>query len=77
MFMFFVLYHLMLSGNLYGSEIRRGIFLVLKFGPGIFLGFDFTPIRSSLSLEIRSSPVGSVPLIFSVRLQSVKVYSGC
>ena len=30
-------------------------FLEVNFGPGIFLGFDFAPIRSSLSLEIRSS----------------------
>ena len=33
----------MLSGNFYGSEIQHGIFLVLNFGPGIFLGFDFCP----------------------------------
>ena len=39
----FVLYHIMLSGNFYGSEIRHRIFLVLKFGPRIFLGFDFCP----------------------------------
>ena len=43
MFLFFVLYHLMLSGNFYGSEIRHGIILGLNFGPGIFLGFDFCP----------------------------------
>ena len=28
----------------------------LIFGPGIFLSFDFCPIRSSPSLEIRSPP---------------------
>ena len=39
----FVLYHTMLSGNFYGLEIRHGIFLALKFGPRIFLGFDFCP----------------------------------
>ena len=43
MLLFFVLYHIMLSGNFYGSEIRHGMFLVLKFGPRIFLGFDFCP----------------------------------
>ena len=34
MFLFFVLYHLMLSGNFCGSEIRHGIFWELNFGPG-------------------------------------------
>ena len=43
----------MLSGNYYGSEIRQGIFWGLNFGLGVFLGFEFCPIRSSLSLEIR------------------------
>ena len=45
----------LLSGNLYGLEIRRGIFWGLNLGPGIFcfcfcfeaqeifLGFDFCP----------------------------------
>ena len=40
----------MLSGNFYGWEIQYGIFGV-KFGPGIFLGFDFCPIRPSPSLK--------------------------
>ena len=31
MFLFFMLYHLMISGNFYGLEIRHGIFLVLNF----------------------------------------------
>ena len=39
MFLFFVIYHLMLSGNFYGSEIRHESFLVLNFGPGIIFGF--------------------------------------
>ena len=43
MLLFFVLYHIRLSGYFYGLEIRHGIFLVLKFGPRIFLGFDFFP----------------------------------
>ena len=43
MFLFFVLYHLMLSGNFYGSEIRHGMFLGLNIGPGVSLGFDFCP----------------------------------
>ena len=43
MFLFFVLYHLMLSGNFYGSEIRHGISLVLIFVSGIFLGFVGSP----------------------------------
>ena len=34
MFLFFVLYHLMLSGNFCGSEIRHGTFWGLNFGPG-------------------------------------------
>ena len=52
MFLSFVV---LLSGNLYGLEIRRGIFWELNLGPGIFcfcfcfeaqesfLGFDFCP----------------------------------
>ena len=36
-----------------GSEIRHGIFWSNDFQ----LGFDFCPIRSSLSLEIRSTPL--------------------
>ena len=49
-FLFFVLYHFMLPGNFYyGSE----------FQPKGFLGvLIFAPIRSSLSLEIRSIPSG-------------------
>ena len=39
MFLFFVLYQLMLSGNFYGWEIRHGFLGGLKFGPGMFLGF--------------------------------------
>ena len=37
MFLFFMLYHLMLSRNFYGSEFRHGIFWGLNFGPGTFL----------------------------------------
>ena len=43
MLLFFVLFKLMLSGNFYDLEIQHGIFLVLNFGPGIFLGFDICP----------------------------------
>ena len=43
MFLFFVLYHLMLSGNFYGSEMRHGISLVLIFVSGICLGFVGNP----------------------------------
>ena len=39
MFLFFVLHHLMLSGNFYGLEIRHEIFLGYNVGPGIFGGF--------------------------------------
>ena len=56
----------MLSGNFYGSKIRRGIFWGLNFGPGLFgfclkrkeffWVFVFAPIRSTLSLEIQSPP---------------------
>ena len=39
-FIFFVLYHFMLSGNFYcGSEIRHGIFWGINFGPVIFFFF--------------------------------------
>ena len=48
MFLFFLLYHVVLSGNFYGSEIWHGIFGGLNLGPGvllealgIWLGFDF------------------------------------
>ena len=59
-FLFFVLYHFMLPGNFrYSLEIRHGIFGGINFGPVIFLSFDFySLIRSSLSLEIRSTPSG-------------------
>ena len=43
MFVFFMLYHLMLSGNFYSLEIQLGIFLVLNFGSRIFLGFVGSP----------------------------------
>ena len=43
MFLFFMLYHLMISGNFYGLEIRHGICLVLNFVAGIFLGFVGSP----------------------------------
>ena len=33
------------SGNFYGSEIRHGIFGVLNFGPGIFWGVFWKPLR--------------------------------
>ena len=69
MFLIFVLLHLMLSGNFYGTEIQHGIFGGLNFGPGIFWGFClkpkgifwvliFAPIRTSLSLEIWNTPWG-------------------
>ena len=58
--------------NFYGSQIRHGIFWGLNFGSRIFLGshwnpwdfwevFIFAPIRSSLSLEIRSSSPPPLP----------------
>ena len=43
MFLIFVFYHLMLSGNFYGWQIRHEIFWELNFGPGIFCAFDFCP----------------------------------
>ena len=46
------------SGNFYGSEIRYGFFGGLNFGPGIFWVLIFTPIRSSLSLEMWSTALG-------------------
>ena len=41
-YFFFVLHHLILSGN-YGSEIRHGIFWGSIFGPGIFMAFVGSP----------------------------------
>ena len=43
MFLFFMSYHLMLSGNFYGSEIQHGIFLSFVGNPRDFLGFEFCP----------------------------------
>ena len=43
MFVFFVLYHFMLSGNFYGLEIQLGIFLVLNFVQGFFGGLLEAP----------------------------------
>ena len=44
------------SGKFYTSEIGGG---GLSFGPGIFWGgLIFAPSRSSLSLEIQSTPPG-------------------
>ena len=43
MFLFFALYHSMLSGSFNDTEIWRGIFVVLNFGSGIFFGFWFLP----------------------------------
>ena len=43
MFLFFVLYHLLLSGNFYGSGIRHGILWGLNFDPGIFGGYIWSP----------------------------------
>ena len=69
-FLFFVLYHFILSGNFYcGSEIRHGIFWGINFGPVMsfffvlkpkrFFRFWFLPpMRLSLSPEIRSTPSG-------------------
>ena len=68
-FLFFVLYHFMLPGNFYyGSEFQHGIqSLGDKFWSSDFFFFKpkgllgvliFAPIRSSLSLEIRSIPSG-------------------
>ena len=71
-FLFFVLYHFMVPGNfLNDSEIWHEIFWGINFGPVIFLVFFFfwsprdfwgfwflPPTRSSLSLEIRSTPSG-------------------
>ena len=40
-YLFLVLYHLMLSGNFYGSKTRHGIFWGLNYGPCIFFFFFF------------------------------------
>ena len=67
-----------LSGHFQGSKIQHGIFWELIFGPGIFkflleaqgifLGFDFAPIRSCPTLEIRYPP----PPLGAKRLQKCK-----
>ena len=54
MFPFFGLYHVMLSGNLYGSEIRQGIFLVLNFAPGISWGFLLEALGILLGCHLKS-----------------------
>ena len=43
MFLFFMSYHLMISVNFYGLEIRHGIFLVLNFVGGFFWGIVGSP----------------------------------
>ena len=43
MFLFFVSYHLRLSGNFYGSKIQHGIFLGFVGNPRDFFGIDFCP----------------------------------
>ena len=48
-FLFFVLYHFMLSGNFYcGSEIRHRIFWGINFGPVMFFFFEAQGIFSVL-----------------------------
>ena len=61
MLLFFMLYNLMLSEKILMLGNLAWEFFVLVFGPGIFLGFDFPPIRSSPSLEIRSTLWANVP----------------
>ena len=55
MFPFFVLYHLMLSGNFYGSNGMAWNFLGIKYW-FIFGVSIFAANRSSLSLKYRSTP---------------------
>ena len=57
--LFFVLHHLMLSGNFYGSEIRHGILWGLNVGPGIFLGFCLKPKRF---LSVDFCPHSNIPV---------------
>ena len=51
MFIFFVSYNLMLSGNFYGSEIWHGIFWGVKFWSRDFLGFCFWSPRDFLGFD--------------------------
>ena len=53
------------SGNFYGSEIRHGI----------FLGFGFFSTRSSLSLEIRSTPLPPGNPMFSRSFRFYRSFS--
>ena len=55
MFLFFVLYHLMLSGNFWRWEIHHGIFLRFDFCPVFNPGGRGGGIQSSPSLEILST----------------------
>ena len=52
MFLFFMLYHLMISGNFYGLQIRHGIFLVLNFVRGIFWGFVGSPRDAPIRWQV-------------------------
>ena len=47
-------------GFFWGKFLVQGFFWVLLEALGIFLGIDFAPIRSSPSLETRSTPPGPV-----------------
>ena len=59
MFLFFVLYHFMLSGNFcYGLEIRHAIFWGIYFSPRIFLGFDFCRSFDHYHLKSGEPPLG-------------------
>ena len=60
MFLFFVLYHFMLSGNFFGSEIRHGILWGLNFGPGIFFGVLFEAQEIFLSVDF--CPHSNIPV---------------
>ena len=52
-----IIYHLTLSGYFYGSEIRHGILWGFDGTPkGFFWVLTLSPIRSSLSPDIRITP---------------------
>ena len=75
MFLFFVLYHLMLCGNFYGSEIRYGIvfsfFLSffffggggggVNFGLGVFSGFVWFCLKPKDFLGFNFCPNSIIP----------------
>ena len=81
MFLFFWLYHLMLSGNFYCSEIRHGIFLGFDICPHsiipVTLNPEYTPIvgRADKGYHLSALVVGfhATSYSFGIRLTAKTV----